>query len=68
MSTKNDCEKHEDKALSQVAVSRHFVNVKLKKKDVEDMISTYEFFVWNNRGEEKKISKRILKALQKSIY
>lgn len=67
MSTKNDCEKVETKALSQDAVSRRFVNVKLKREDVEDMITTYEFFVWDNLGEERKFAKRILKALQKSI-
>lgn len=67
MITGNDWEKGEAKALSQIAVSRRFVNVKLKREDVEDMISTYEFFVWNNLGEERKFAKRILKALQKSI-
>ena len=67
MSTKNESEKVEIKALSQDDVSRRFVNVKLKREDVEDMITTYEFFVWNNFGEERKFAKRILKSLQKSI-
>lgn len=62
-----ECERCEDKALSQDAVSRRFVNIKLKREDVEDMITTYEFFVWDNLGEERKFAKRILKALQKSI-
>jgi len=44
-----------------------FVNVKLHRTTVEDMISTYEFFVWSNTGEEKKDAKRILNALKKSL-
>ena len=44
-----------------------FVSVKLKRETVEDMISTYEFLVWSNTGDEKKDCKKILKALQKAI-
>ena len=44
-----------------------FVNVKLHRTTVEDMISTYEFFVWSNTGEEKKDAKRILNTLKKSL-
>jgi len=44
-----------------------FVNVKLHRTTVEDMISTYEFFAWSNTGEEKKDAKRILNALKKSL-
>jgi hypothetical protein len=47
--------------------NRKFVNVKLRRDSIEGMISTYEFFVWNNIGEEKKECKRILKALKKAI-
>lgn len=44
-----------------------FVNVKLHREIVEDMISTYEFFVWSNTGEEKKDAQKVLKALKKSL-
>ena len=44
-----------------------FVSVKLKRETVEDMISTYEFLVWSNVGDEIKDCKKILKALQKAI-
>jgi len=44
-----------------------FVNVKLHRETVEDMISTYEFFVWNNIGEEKKHARKVLNALKKSL-
>ena len=49
------------------AVSSRFVNVKLRRDTVEGMISTYEFLVWNNVGEEKKECQRILKALKKAL-
>jgi len=67
MSTENDCEKEETKALSQIAVSSRFVNVKLKRDIVEGMISTYEFLVWNNSGDDKKECQKILKALKKAL-
>lgn len=44
-----------------------FVNVKLHRETVEDMISTYEFFVWSNTGEEKKDARKVLNALKKSL-
>ena len=44
-----------------------FVNVKLKRDVVEGMISTYEFLVWDNTGEEKKECQKILKTLKKSL-
>ena len=44
-----------------------FVSVKLKRETVEDMISTYEFLVWNNTGDEKKDCKKILNALKKAL-
>ena len=46
---------------------RSFVNVKLNRKDVEAMISTYEFLAWSNEGDERKICKKILRALKKSL-
>ena len=53
--------------LSKTSVISRFVSVKLKRETVEDMISTYEFLVWSNVGDEKKDCKKILKALQKAI-
>jgi len=44
-----------------------FVSVKLKRETVEDMISTYEFLVWSNTGDEKKDCKKILNALKKAL-
>ena len=49
------------------AVSSRFVNVKLRRDVAEAMISTYEFLVWNNVGEDKKECQRILKALKKAL-
>lgn len=56
-----------DARLLKTAVSSRFVNIKLRRDTVEGMISTYEFLVWNNVGEEKKDCKRILKALEKAL-
>ncbi len=44
-----------------------FVNVKLRREDVESMISTYKFLAWSNEGEEKRFCNKILKSLKKSI-
>lgn len=49
------------------AVISRFVSVKLKRETVEDMISTYEFLIWSNVGDEKKACKKILEALKKSL-
>ena len=54
-------------ALRKTDVVRSFVNVKLKREDVEDMIGTYEFLAWENEGDERKFCKKILKALKKSL-
>ena len=51
----------------QTNVVRSFVNVKLKREDVKDMISAYEFLAWQNKGDERKFCKKILKALKKSL-
>ena len=58
---------NENSALNKPAVSSRFVNVKLRRDTAEDMISTYEFLVWNNVGDEKKECKRILKALKNAL-
>ena len=44
-----------------------FVNVKLRREDVESMISTYEFLSWSNECEENRFCNKILKSLKKSI-
>ena len=49
------------------AVSSRFVNVKLRRDIVEGMISTYEFLVWNNTGDDKKECQKILKALKNAL-
>ena len=54
-------------ALRKTDVVRSFVNVKLKREDVGDMISAYEFLSWQNEGDERKFCKKILKALKKSL-
>ena len=41
-----------------------FVNVKLRREDVEDMISTYESLSWSNEGDEKRFCNKILKSLK----
>ena len=51
----------------KTAVISRFVSVKLKRETVEDMISTYEFLIWSNVGDEKKECRKILKALKKAI-
>jgi hypothetical protein len=49
------------------AAHSHWVSVKLKRATVENMISTYEFLVWTNVGDEKKECQRILKALHQAL-
>ena len=41
--------------------------VNLRIEDIEGMISTYEFLVWQNEGEDKEHCKRVLRQLKKSI-
>lgn len=41
--------------------------VNLRKEDIEGMIETYEFLMWNNDGEDKKHCQRVLRQLKKSI-
>jgi hypothetical protein len=60
--------KAEASQLNKDVSKNHFVNVKLRSDTVERMISTYEFLVWNNIGEERKECQKILKALKKSLY
>jgi len=67
MNTEQNLQESTEQALTIPVVSSRFVNVKLRGNTVEGMISTYEFLVWNNVGEEKKECKRILKALKKAL-
>ena len=38
-----------------------FIQVRLKREVVEDMISTYEFLTWSNTGDDKKDCKKNIK-------
>lgn len=67
MNKEKDLPKSTERALTIPVVSSRFVNVKLRRDTAEGMISTYEFLVWNNVGEEKKECQRILKALKKAL-
>ena len=58
---------HENPTFNKTTVISRFVSVKLKRETVEDMISTYEFLIWSNVGDEKKECRKILKALKKAI-
>ena len=58
---------HKNPTFSKTTVISRFVSVKLKRETVEDMISTYEFLIWSNVGDEKKECRKILKALKKAI-
>lgn len=50
-----------------VAVKNPFINIKLRRDTIEHMITTYEFLVWNNIGEDKKECRKILTALKKAL-
>lgn len=43
------------------------IKVNLRYEDIEGMISTYEFLVWNNEGEDKKHCQRVLRQLKKAL-
>ena len=59
----------EKEALHIGVVRRSFPHekVNLRIEDIEGMISTYEFLVWQNEGEDKEHCKRVLRQLKKSI-
>ena len=67
MKKEQNLEDSTEQALTTPVVSSCFVNVKLRRGTAEGMMSTYEFLVWNNVGEEKKECQRILKALKKAL-
>ena len=61
--------KDKDEALHTPVARRSFSHTKvnLRDADIESMISTYEFLVWNNEGEDKKHCQRVLRQLKKAI-
>ena len=69
MNTEKDLQESTEQALTIPVVRRSFPHTKvnLRNEDIEGMISTYEFLVWNNDGEYKKHCKRVLKQLKKAI-
>lgn len=65
---KNRTSKQDDNtALRKTNVVRSFVNIRLNRKDVEDMISTYEFLAWQNEGDERNFCNKILRKLKQSL-
>lgn len=67
MSKEQNSNNAETQQLNIADVSSRFINVKLRRETAENMISTYEFLVWHNSGEDKKECQRILKALKKAL-
>ena len=67
MSKDKTLKQNNNSALRKTNVVRSFVNVRLNRKDVEDMISTYEFLAWQNEGDEKKFCNKILRKLKQSL-
>ncbi len=57
----------ENGVLDSVRRSYPHEKVNLRIEDIEGMISTYEFLVWQNEGEDKEHCKRVLRQLKKSI-
>lgn len=53
--------------ISDVKHSLSHIKVNLRYEDIEGMISTYEFLVWDNEGEDKKHCQRILRQLKKAL-
>ena len=61
-------EKRLKNSLNKTAVINRFVSIKLNREIVEGMISTYEFLLSQNKGnDDAKVFKKILKALKKSL-
>ena len=53
--------------LNSVKRSFSHTKVNLREEDIEKMISTYEFLVWNNEGEDRKHCQRVLRQLKKAV-
>jgi len=69
MKKEQNLETSTEQELTIPVVRRSFSHTKviLRDEDIEGMISTYEFLVWNNEGEDKKHCKRVLRQLKKAI-
>ena len=67
MITDNKNTKTEQCTIPVVRRSFSHTKVNLRNEDIEGMISTYEFLVWNNEGEDKKHCQRVLRQLKKAI-
>lgn len=64
---KNTSNKANNSRLPKNDINLSFINIKLKREDAENMISTYEFLAWQNEGDERKFCKKILKSLKKAL-
>ena len=64
---KLDKELDVNSSLQNVRRSYPHEKVNLRIEDIEGMISTYEFLVWQNEGEDREHCKRVLRQLKKSI-
>jgi len=62
-----DSETEQTCTIQNVRRSFPHTKVNLRNEDIEGMISTYEFLVWNNEGEDKKHCQRVLRQLKKAI-
>ena len=67
MNTDSKNTETEQCTIPSVRCSFPHEKVNLRTEDIEGMISTYEFLVWNNEGEDKKHCQRVLRQLKKSI-
>ena len=69
MKKEQNLEDSTEQALTIPVVRRSFSHTKvnLRDEDIKGMISTYEFLVWNNEGEDKKHGQRVLRQLKKAI-
>lgn len=69
MKKEQNLEDSTEQALTIPVVRRSFSHTKvnLRDEDIKGMISTYEFLVWNNEGEDKKHCQRVLRQLKKAI-
>ena len=67
MNTDSKKEQSEQCTIPVVRRSFSHTKVNLRDEDIEGMISTYEFLVWNNDGDDKKHCQRVLRQLKKAI-
>lgn len=63
----NKLKNQEQCAIPVVRRSFSHTKVNLREEDIKGMISTYEFLVWNNEGEDKKHCQRVLRQLKKAV-